>query len=399
MDKERTSLLNNGLIWFGAAVAITEIFAGTFFAPLGFTKGVAAIILGHVIGCGLLYFAGLMGGQTRKSAMETVKYSFGNKGSNLFAALNVLQLVGWTAVMVVVGARATGVIVNPVLGTQGEKLWCLVIGALIIIWLLVGIKNLSKLNLVAVGGLFLLTIVLSMVVFRGGTAGEISGTMSFGAAVELSAAMPISWLPLISDYTRFAEKPKAATVVSSAAYFIGSCWMYIIGLGAAIYTAQSDIAQVMLVTGMGITGVFIIIFSTVTTTFLDAYSAGVSFSTIAEKTNEKWVAIIVCVIGTLLAMFTPIEQYENFLYLIGSVFAPMIAILITDFFFLKQDHTKEVLNVTNLVLWVIGFLVYREFMNMDTVLGSTVPVMFVVGFLSILVNGGKKLWLKRSYKM
>lgn len=396
MENQKTSIFSNGMIWFGAAVSIAEILTGTFIAPLGFVKGLIAIVLGHVIGCALMYFAGLIGAKTEKSAMDTVKISFGSKGTLLFSVLNILQLLGWTAVMIIGGARATGVIVNPIFNTQGETLWCIVIGALIILWIAVGIKTLDKLNVVAMTALFLLTIVLSVVVFRNGSPSAISGTMSFGMAVELSVAMPLSWLPLISDYTRAARKPQAATAVSVIVYFITSCWMYVIGLGATIFTGQSDIAQIMLQAGLGLIGVIIIIFSTVTTTFLDAYSAGVSFTSIKSKVNEKWIAIIVCIIGTLFAIFTPIEQYENFLYLIGSVFAPMIAILITDFFILKKDHTMKAVNITNLILWVIGFIIYRQFMAIDTVVGSTLPVMIITGVLCILVNGGKKLCSKKS---
>mgnify|MGYP006877872249 CR=1 FL=1 len=36
---KKTSSFQNGLIWFGAAVSIAEILTGTYFAPLGFTKG------------------------------------------------------------------------------------------------------------------------------------------------------------------------------------------------------------------------------------------------------------------------------------------------------------------------------------------------------------------------
>lgn len=67
-----------------------------------------------------------------------------------------------------------------------------------------------------------------------------------------------------------------ATAVSSIVYGLVSCWMYVIGMGAAIYTGESDIAQIMVKAGLGIAGLLIIVFSTVTTTFLDAYSAGIS---------------------------------------------------------------------------------------------------------------------------
>ena len=96
MNEKRTGLFENGLIWFGAGVSIAEILTGTYLAPLGMGKGLAAILIGHIIGCLMLFLAGVIGGRVRKSAMETVKMSFGQKGSILFAVLNVLQLVGWT---------------------------------------------------------------------------------------------------------------------------------------------------------------------------------------------------------------------------------------------------------------------------------------------------------------
>ena len=80
MSEKRTSVFENGLIWFGAAVSIAEILTGTYFAPLGLGKGLAAILVGHVIGCVLLFLAGYIGGRARKSSMETVKMSFGHTG-------------------------------------------------------------------------------------------------------------------------------------------------------------------------------------------------------------------------------------------------------------------------------------------------------------------------------
>ena len=263
------------------------------------------------------------------------------------------------------------------------------------IWVLVGMKNLGKLNIFAVGGLFVLTVVLSFVVFGNKTAAAVEGTISFGAAVELSVAMPLSWLPLVGDYTRYAKKPKQAAIFSSLSYFIGSVWMYVIGLGAAIYAGTNDIAQVLISAGLGIVGLIIIVMSTVTTTFLDVYSAGVSSANINPKINEKTAAVVVCVVGTLIAIFIPITQYQNFLYLIGSVFAPMIAILITDYFILKKRNANYNINIANLVIWAAGFVLYRLFMSIDTVIGSTVPVMIITSLICIITNKGEKICLKK----
>lgn len=382
MNEKRTSVFENGLIWFGAAVSIAEILTGTYFAPLGFSRGVLAVIIGHVIGCAMLFFAGLIGGKVRKSAMETVKMSFGQKGSLLFTVLNIIQLVGWTAIMIYDGALAADGIL-----AAGNWLWCLVIGGLIVIWILIGIKNLGKVNTVAMAALFLLTIVLCFVIFGKGSMQNISGEgMTFGAAVELSVAMPLSWLPLISDYTREAENPFRATAASAVTYGVVSCWMYIIGMGAAIFTGESDIAQIMVKAGLGIAGLLIVVFSTVTTTFLDAYSAGISSESISGKINGKWVAVVVAVIGTLGAVFLPMTDITDFLYFIGSVFAPMIAIQIADFFILKKDSSSEMFQVSNLMIWLAGFIIYRLLMRVDMIVGNTLPDMIVTILLCIAVN-------------
>ena len=382
MDGKRTSVFENGLIWFGAAVSIAEILTGTYFAPLGFTKGLLAILIGHIIGCTMLFFAGLIGGKVRKSAMETAKMSFGSKGALLFSVLNIIQLVGWTAIMIYDGALAVNGIFD-----FGNWIWCIVIGALIILWILIGIKNLGKVNTVAMAALFILTLVLSFLIFGKGTMQNIGGEgMTFGAAVELSVAMPLSWLPLISDYTREAKKPIKATAVSAITSGIVSLWMYVIGMGAAIFTCESDIAQIMVKAGLGIAGLLIIVFSTVTTTFLDAYSAGVSSESLSSKISGKWVAVVVTVIGAVGAIFLPLTDITNFLYFIGSVFAPMIAIQIADFFILKQNKETSAFSIQNLVIWLVGFVIYRLLMHVDFVVGNTLPDMLITIVICVAVS-------------
>ena len=385
MEQKRTSVYENGLIWFGAGVSIAEIITGTYFAPLGFGKGLLAVIIGHIIGCTMLFLAGLIGGKARKSAMETVKMSFGSKGGIFFSVLNVLQLVGWTAIMIYDGALAA----NGIFGA-GKWVWSLVIGGLIILWILIGIKNLGKINTVAMAALFILTLILCKVIFFDGSKLPVSEeSMSFGAAVELSVAMPLSWLPLISDYTREAEKPVASTAVSAIVYGIISCWMYAIGMGAAIFTAESDIAQIMVKAGLGIAGLLIVVFSTVTTTFLDAYSAGISGESILSKLKGKWVAVAAAVIGTAGAVLFPMDDITDFLYLIGSVFAPMIAVQIADYFILKNDSSHKSFDIISCIVWVLGFALYRFLMTKDIPVGNTLPDMAVT---VILCAAAKKLF-------
>ena len=194
--KGGTSLFENGLIWFGAGVSIAEILTGTYFAELGFKRALLAILIGHIIGCAMFFLAGVIGGKQRLSAMETAKNSFGRIGGQFFAIMNVIQLVGWTSIMIYDGALAANGIFS-----IGSWVWCLVIGALIILWIMIGIADLGKLNTVAMAALFILTLVLCKVIFIDGSisSAAVSDGMSFGAAIELAVAMPLSWLPLIAD--------------------------------------------------------------------------------------------------------------------------------------------------------------------------------------------------------
>lgn len=381
MNERKTSVFSNGLLWFGAGISIAEILTGMLLAPLGFAKAFAAIILGHLIGGVVMYLAGLIGGRTGGSVMETVRISFGTQGAKLFAGLNVIQLVGWTAVMVASAALAANTI-----AAIGVSWWSLIIGAFIAVWIVMGLKNLSKINVVVMAALFILTIVLSLVVFKGGAPQVPAGDLTFGGAVELAVAMPLSWLPIISDYTRTAEKPGLATAASCSAYFIASSWMFLIGMGAALFTGQDDIAAIMVQAGLGVAGILVVLLSTVTTTFLDAFSAGVSCQSLVPKVSDKILALIATVLGVLLAIFAAPDQFQDFLYLIGSVFAPMTAILLSDFFILKQDHTADSVNWLNLVLWVLGVALYRFLLNVDTPVGITVPVVVILMAVSALVH-------------
>ena len=223
------------------------------------------------------------------------------------------------------------------------------------------------------------------------SAGE---SISFGAAVELAVAMPLSWLPLISDYTKDSAKPFAATLASTLTYFAVSCWMYIIGMGAALLTGTSDIAQIMLKAGLGIPALVIIVLSTVTTTFLDAFSAGISFRAIFKNANTKIVGIIVALVGTLAAVFYPMDNITDFLYLIGSVFAPMTAILIADFFVTKNESSKKRIDFVRIALWLVGFILYRILMKYDIPCGNTLPDMAITFVLTLIASGVQKKLLK-----
>lgn len=382
---ERTTLLSNGLIWFGAAVSIAEILTGTYFSPLGIEKGLLAIVIGHIIGGFILFGAGYIGAKKGKTAMETVKDAFGTSGSLLFIILNIIQLIGWTSIMIYDGSLSANSIIN-----LTQPVWACIIGLCILGWLRIGLTNFTKINGTAMGMLFALTLVLCGLIANQTIMPTVTDdSLAFSMAIELSIAMPLSWLPLISDYTHHAKEPVKATVVSVIIYSLTSTFMYCIGMCAAIYTGVTDIAVIMSTAGLGLAGLLIVIFSTVTTTFLDAYSAGVSGEALSPRIRGMYLAGITTIIGTIAAMLFPMDDITNFLYAIGSVFAPMTAVLIMDYLLNDSAYTKPI-NVVNMLSWVIGFIIYRYFLATEFVLGSTLPAMVLTALVVLILQSIKK---------
>ncbi len=404
LQKNNLSMFNFTTLWFGAAISVAEILAGGMLAPLGFKVGLLAILLGHLVGTTLLVLGGVIGTTERIPALVSTRISFGLYGSYIFSVLNILQLLGWTAVMIIVGARSVNEITKTLWFFDHLTVWSLIIGAFIMIWVWLGKDSgWKKANHIAVILLFLLTMVLSVIIFGNhelfSKFGD--GDMPFGSALELAVVMPLSWLPLISDYTRFAKTKREGARGSWLGYFFGSSWMYTIGLGAAIISSDPDPSAILLAANLGIVALGIIVLATVTTTFLDAYSAGVTFLNIFPKLNEKLVALVMTAIGTGLAIIVNIEQYQDFLYGIGSVFAPLFAILLTDYFFLNNKKIQKdlLVNWGTLALCVLGTVLYYQFIKLDFIFGATIPVMLIISILHSITGRLTKKWnyVKKSF--
>lgn len=384
--------LNNKIphfvLWLGAAISIAEISVGGLLAPLGLQNGIFVIIVGHLIGAVLMYLASMIGGISQLPSMQSSRISFGKLGSWGFSVMNILQLIGWTSVMIIAGATALNGITKELLDFQMFPLFAILIGLLIILYVKMKYQIFIKINAIIVFSLFILCLVVAFIIFKDTSVLEYKATdtMSISLGIELSVIMCLSWLPLIADYTCKSDNPKVTSLLSVCAYFVGSSFMYILGLGIVLYTNSPDISTILLHSGLGLVALFIVLMSTVTTTYLDVYSAGESFLNITKKFSKDSIIIIVTIIGTTLAILIPMDQYQNFLIMIGSVFAPMIAILITDFFILKKRKIRETLDLTILPVFIIGVILYNQMISIETFIGSSVPVIIIIGLLTLIVR-------------
>ena len=398
--EKRTELFANGIIWFGVAISVSEIEAGIEIGAAAARDSLwFPLVLGHILGGILLFFVGLIGARVRLNAMETTKSSFGKYGSKFFAALNTFQLLAWVAVLNAQGASALAGLNLPI----SFPLTCVILAALIAAWVYVGIRRSANVTTVVMAALTVLLAILSVKLFGLGSgssaaanvasaAGNAATTLKFWNIFEISIAMPISWLPVISDYTKDAEKPVKATAISAIAYTFASLWMYIIGIEISGIGAGNNIAQAILLAGLGIPGIIIVVLSTVTTNFLAANSAGESSKAIYSKINPKIAGVIVSFLSAALAISGIMEHYISFLYLIASVFAPMAAVLLVSFYFSKERTESLGAWLWNIFAWLAGFIAYQVAEHFDSVfLGPTLLAVIVsAAFASVRVLSEKK---------
>jgi nucleobase:cation symporter-1, NCS1 family len=404
------------LLWAGAAVSLAEIWAGSLIIPLGLGLGLWAVLIGHLIGNTPFALGGLIGSRWGIPTMVSVRPSFGIRGSYFAAALNVLQLIGWTAVMLIVCGQAADAI-SKSYGFSNLNLWIILSGIITTLWALVGHRIWKWLQRISVVALLILCIAMTFVVLQQYGWDMLSQIprkrdFPFMMGMDLVIAMPISWLPLVSDYSRFATDSKRSFWGTWIGYFIVSSWMYLLGLMASLATQSPDpsgvVMNLLLKFGWAIPALMIVLFSTFTTTFLDIYSTAVSGLNIFPKLGERAGIVIGGILGIIVAIIFPtILNYEHFLLFIGAMFCPMFGIVLADYFLVRKGSInledlykdggqywfRRGVNLYAILAWVIGFAIYLGFspMLMEKVLqikasfpwplGSSLPSMILAGLI------------------
>jgi NCS1 family nucleobase:cation symporter-1 len=397
------------LLWAGAAVSLAEIWAGGILIPMGYVTGIVVILIGHVIGNTPLALGGIIGSQWGIPTMVSTRPTFGVRGSYIPAILNIFQLIGWTAVMVWIGGQTAATF------TQGSsiytpKFWIVLLGVVTTVWALVGHRYWKWLHRIAVSALVILCGVMTYVVFKEYGLSQLVGMHPAGelplmVGLDYVIIMPISWLPLVCDYSRYARSDKGSFYGTWIGYFIVSSWMYVIGLSAALATQsptpEAMVLELMVAFGLAIPAMIIVLFSTFTTTFLDIYSTSISALNIYPALGERKGVVIGGALGTIIALIFgdyP-ETYAHFLEIIGFIFCPLFGILLTDYFITKKRRiaTEELfshgtywytggVHLTALVSWVLGGLIF--WLGRDLQIGGAIPSFIVAALIYLAIMRG-----------
>jgi NCS1 family nucleobase:cation symporter-1 len=399
LDKRVLRSFDCFFLWFSLAVGLLVLQAGGLLIHLSTVGILAVAIFGSLIGSLMLGLAGGLGSKYGVPTMVSLRAVLGLQGSYLPTVLNVLQLVGWSSFEILIMADSALLITGSFLGAYTLHfwivvfaVWCMILsigGPLVVIrqWL-------EKFAIWFTTGttVFITYIVVShfpqVLAFQG------DGTMPITLAIDLVIAMPISWWPLISDYTRFSKTERGAFVGTTAGYTVANAWFYTLGaLLVLAYVNQTIISAIVSITFGGL-ALLILLADETDNGFADIYSGAVSMQNLRPKAKQWKLILAITVISVFLAAVIPSNwqfSYQNFLIFIGAIFVPLLGVLAMDFYVIRKKQysldefysSARNFRAKPIASWFAGIAAYFAFYYLTTI-GSSLPA-FAISALMLYV--------------
>lgn len=395
-------------LWSSLGVGLLVLLAGTLLVPvLGLGQALLAILIGSAIGSLLLAIAGLVGSDHAIPTMVMLRPVLGIRGSYIPTVLNIIQLIGWGAFEVIIMGQAVDAIVSNLFGFSAYPLWAFLIAIWCTLLALGGPLAVVRqwIEKFAIWLVYSISIYLTVYLFRNYNVGQLlrkpgTGEMPFWLAVDLVVAMPISWMPLVADYNRFARRAGPAFWGTFLGYTVANFWFYALGALFVLALQTDDLIPAILSVAGGWLALLLILVDETDNGFADIYSAAVSGQNLAHRVRQWWLTVAVGLICFILAVTVPIAQYENFLLFIGSVFVPLFGVLTADYFLLRrrQYDVPELyrpaglywyrggVNFWAILAWLLGVAGYQAIARLLPWLGASVPAFLLSLVIYFILN-------------
>ncbi|WP_067722361.1 purine-cytosine permease family protein [Nocardia yamanashiensis] len=333
--------------------------------PLSIAAALLATAVGTVVGILMVAGAGAVGARTGAPAMAVLRGLFGTKLSYLPTAANIVQCIGWGVFELTVIALGVSALTHDKVPHGLVIVAAGLLSTVMAIWPLRVLHILRKYVTVAVG----IALVYFTIQLLRQPVPELTGTSwsGFFPAVDSALAVSVSFVPLAADYTRHSRSAKSAAGATVLGYSVGQGWCYLLGI-IAILQVGGDPEKIF-DTFLGVTAGWaffaVLVLRETDQSFANIYSTAMSIQNLLPRVDRRILAGLVGVAVTLLALpVHDFSSYANFLYLIGSVFVPLSAVLIVDYFlgrgrgFWDLDQNSPARPIM-LLPWVIGFVVYQ----------------------------------------
>jgi putative hydroxymethylpyrimidine transporter CytX len=322
-----------------------------------------AILVGSALGAAAIAAAAVPGAQTGAPAMVLLRGLFGARVSAVPTVLNIVQMVGWGTFELVTIAAALG----QVFPTVPNSVWVLGCGA---VTTLLAVHPLGSVRVlrryVSVAVVLALGYLFVQLLGEPAPATAVGGWSGFGRGVDTTLAVAISWVPMAADYARHSRTPRAAAGGAFLGYAVTQMACYALGVVALVTAATggSGVFAAFLAVPLGAVAFLVLAVRELDQSFADVYSTTISTQNLRPGWDRRVISLVVGAITTLLALVVNIYDYASFLSLIGSVFVPMFAVLVVDWFGFagarRWDLGPDARSRPAMLLpWAAGFATYQ----------------------------------------
>ncbi|QLY30790.1 purine-cytosine permease family protein [Nocardia huaxiensis] len=359
--------LNLGVSLIGFSGAAVVLMPSGEPPGLPIAGALLATLLGTVAGIAMVAGTGAVGTKTGAPAMAVLRGLFGTRLSYLPTVANIVQCVGWGVYELTVIALGVSALTHDRVPHAVVIIAAGVLTTVMSIWPLRVLHILRKYVSVAVG---IALVYFTIQLLRNPVPEPVNTDWSqFFPAVDSTLAVSVSFVPLAADYTRHSRSARTAAGATVAGYSVAQFWCYLLGI-IAILQAGGDASRIFdTFLGVAAGWVFfaVLVLRETDQSFANVYSTAMSMQNLLPRVDRRLLAGAVGVLVTGLAL--PVRDfsgYANFLVLIGSVFVPLAAVLIVDYFFgegrrrwdLTQNSPARPLM---LLPWAFGFVTYQLF--------------------------------------
>ena len=332
-------------LWFSLGVGLLVMQVGSFLVPaLSLPGALLAILAGSLLGAGLLAWVAAIGCREGLSSSALVGRTLGRQFALLPVALNVVQLLGWTAFELVVMRDGTAAIVRQLSGLDAA--WVPVVATLLWGGLLVALAAGTMTGLVrrfvSRFGLPLVVLSLCWLSWQFWSRAQAQGfealwnrpgdgSMSLLQALDLVIAMPVSWLPLVADYARYGRASASALRGTWFGYALANVWCYALGVLVVSTTAPgAELVATLLLAQGGLIALGLILIDEADNAYGDVHSGAVSVNFLRPRLSIRRVGMALGVIGTACALVLPMHSLEPFLLMLSSIFVPLFGVVISQ---------------------------------------------------------------------
>nr|WED70288.1 cytosine permease [Pectobacterium colocasium] len=162
---------------------------------------------------------------------------------------------------------------------------------------------------------------------------------------------------------RYAKTRKDALLGAGLGFFLGNSSTILVALILTHLVGTEDLVEVFFSIGLGMSAIVVLIFAQWTTNSTNLVSASLGLSVVIRALSRPVLVVLMAIAGLLLAYNGMINNFTQFLSLLGVLISPIAGVYLVEYYFIKSSRLQKsvseasFLNVAAAISWSLGSIV------------------------------------------